>query len=316
MPLNKELVDKIISVTSKAAISCHKFIGKNDKINADKAATDTMRNEINKLKINGEVVIGEGELDKAPMLYIGEKLGAGGNLDIDIAVDPVEGTNFVAKNLPGSLSVIAVAEKGNLFHAPETYMYKLAVSNKVPHEAIDLDFPLEKNIKNLADSLNKDISDITACLLDRPRHSHIIEELKKMKVKMKLISDGDVAGALMITDERYNVDIFLGIGGGPEGVLAASAIDAYGCKFQGRFLFDNDKDISRAKKMGIKDLKKKYDLKEIIRGDSIFCATGITNGDLVKGVNVKDNKYTTETLVTHKSSNMCKIVIREDTIKT
>ena len=179
MPLNKELVDKIISVTSKAAISCHKFIGKNDKINADKAATDTMRNEINKLKINGEVVIGEGELDKAPMLYIGEKLGSGGNLDIDIAVDPVEGTNFVAKNLPGSLSVIAVAEKGNLFHAPETYMDKLAVSNKVPHEAIDLDFPLEKNIKNLADSLNKDISDITACLLDRPRHSHIIEELKK-----------------------------------------------------------------------------------------------------------------------------------------
>ena len=316
MALNKELIDKIISVTSKAAISCHKFIGKNDKINADKAATDTMRNEINKLKINGEVVIGEGELDKAPMLYIGEKLGAGGNLDIDIAVDPVEGTNFVAKNLPGSLSVIAVAEKGNLFHAPETYMDKLAVSNKVPHQAIDLDFPLEKNIKNLADSLNKDISDITACLLDRPRHTHIIEELKKMKVKIKLISDGDVAGALMITDDKYKVDIFLGIGGGPEGVLAASAIDAYGCKFQGRFLFDNDKDISRAKKMGIKDLKKKYDLKEIIRGDSIFCATGITNGDLVKGVNVKDNKYTTETLVTHKSSNMCEIVIREDTIKT
>jgi len=316
VPLNKELVDKIISVTTKAAISCHKFIGKNDKINADKAATDTMRNEINKLKINGEVVIGEGELDKAPMLYIGEKLGAGGNLDIDIAVDPVEGTNFVAKNLPGSLSVIAVAEKGNLFHAPETYMDKLAVSNKVPPEAIDLDFPLEKNIKNLAEALNKDISDITACLLDRPRHSHIIEELKKMKVKMKLISDGDVSGALMITDDKYNVDIFLGIGGGPEGVLAASAIDAYGCKFQGRFLFNNDKDISRAKKMGIKDLKKKYDLKEIIRGDSIFCATGITNGDLVKGVNVKDNKYTTETLVTHKSSNMCEIVIREDTIKT
>ena len=137
-----------------------------------------------------------------------------------------------------------------------------------------------------------------------------------MKVKMKLISDGDVAGALMITDDRYNVDIFLGIGGGPEGVLAASAIDAYGCKFQGRFLFKTDKDISRAKKMGIKDLNKKYDLKEIIRGDSIFCATGITNGDLVKGVNVKDNKYTTETLVTHKSSNMCEIVIREDTIKT
>ena len=316
MTLNKELINKIIKVTSSAAISCYKYIGKNDKINADKAATDTMRNEINKLEINGEVVIGEGELDEAPMLYIGEKLGAGGNLNIDIAVDPVEGTNFVAKNLPGALSVIAIAEKGNLFNAPETYMDKLAVSNKVPHDATDLDFPIEKNIKNLADSLNKDISDINVCLLDRPRHDKIIKELKKMNVKLKLISDGDVAGALMVTDSKYNVDIFLGIGGGPEGVLAASAIDAYGCKFQGRFLFNNDKDILRAKKMGIKDLKRKYDLDEIIKGDSIFCTTGITNGDLVKGIDIKDNKYITETLVTHKSSNMCKIVIREDTIKT
>ena len=316
MPLDKELIDKIITVTSKAAISCHRFVGKNDKINADKAATDTMRNEINKLEFNGEVVIGEGELDEAPMLYIGEKLGSGGNLDIDIAVDPLEGTNFVAKNLPGALSVISIAEKGNLFNAPETYMNKLAVSNKVPHDAIDLDFTLEKNIKNLADSLNKDISGITACLLDRPRHYEIIEKLKKMNVKMKLISDGDVSGALMVTDDKYNVDIFLGIGGGPEGVLAASAIDAYGCKFQGRFIFDNDKDILRAKKMGIEDLEKKYDLKEIVKGDSIFCATGITSGDLVQGIDLKDGKYITETLVTHKSSNMCKIVIREDTIKT
>tara|TARA_Y100000389_G_scaffold47940_1_gene43151 strand:+ start:552 stop:1502 length:951 start_codon:yes stop_codon:yes gene_type:complete len=316
VPLNKELIDKIITVTSRAAISCHKFVGKNDKNIADKAATDTMRNEINKLNINGEVVIGEGELDEAPMLFIGEKLGAGGNLDIDIAVDPLEGTNFVAKNLPGALSVISIAEKGNLFNAPETYMNKLAVSNKVPNDATDLDFPLEKNIKNLADSLNKDIKNITACLLNRPRHFKIIDKLKQMNVKMKLIPDGDVSGALMVTNEKYNVDIFLGIGGGPEGVLAASAIDAYGCKFQGRFLFNNEKDISRAKQMGIKDLEKKYDLKEIIKGDSIFCATGITNGDLVKGINVIDNVYTTQTLVTHKSSNMCKIVIREDTIKT
>ena len=316
MALNKELIDKIITITSKAAISCNKFVGKNEKKNADKAATDTMRNEINKLELNGEVVIGEGELDEAPMLYIGEKLGSGGNLDIDIAVDPLEGTNFVAKNLPGALSVISIAEKGNLFNAPETYMNKLAVSNKVPYDATDLDFSLERNIKNLADSLNKDISDITACLLNRPRHYEIIDNLKKMNVKMKLISDGDVSGALMVTDDKYNVDIFLGIGGGPEGVLAASAIDAYGCKFQGRFIFDNDKDILRAKKMGIKDLEKKYELHEIIKGDSIFCATGITDGDLVKGINIKDNKYITETLVTHKSGNMCKIVIREDTIKT
>ena len=314
MSLNKELINDILNVTSKAAISCYNFIGKNQKKDADKAATDSMRNEINKLSVNAEVVIGEGELDKAPMLYIGEKLGSGGNLNLDIAVDPVEGTNFVAKNLPGALSVISVAEKGNLFNAPETYMDKIAVSNKIPFEATDLDFSVEKNIKNIADSLNKDLKDITACLLDRPRHQKIIDELKKMNVKMKLISDGDVSGALMVTDSKYDVDIFLGIGGGPEGVLAASAIDAYKCKFQGRFIFDDYKDIERAKKMGIKDLDKKYDLKEIIKGDSIFCATGITSGDLVRGIKLKDNNYVTETLVTHKSSNTCKIVMREDTI--
>ena len=314
MALNKELINNIITVTSKAAISCYNFIGKNKKENADKAATDSMRNEINKLPVNAEVVIGEGELDEAPMLYIGEKLGSGGHLNLDIAVDPVEGTNFVAKNLPGALSVISVAEKGNLFNAPETYMDKIAVSKKIPFEATDLDFSVEKNIKNIADSLNKDLKDITACLLDRPRHKRIIEELRQMNVKMKLITDGDVSGALMVTDDKYNVDIFLGTGGGPEGVLAASAIDAYNCKFQGRFIFENEDDISRAKRMGIVDLDKKYDLKEIIKGDSIFCATGITSGDLVKGIKLKDNNYITQTLVTHKSSNTCKIVMREDTI--
>ena len=316
MALDKKLINKIINITSKAAISCHKFIGKNDKINADKAATDTMRSEINKLELYGEVVIGEGELDEAPMLYIGEKLGAGGALNIDIAVDPLEGTNFVAKDLPGALSVISIAEKGNLFNAPETYMNKLAVSNKVPFDATDLDFPLEKNIRNIADSLNKDINDLTACLLNRPRHQEIIDKLKKMKVNIKLISDGDIAGALMVTDEKYKVDLFLGIGGGPEGVLAASALDTFGCKFQGRFIFESEEIINRAIKMGIKDLKKKYDLNEIIKGDSIFCATGITSSDLVKGVNVQDNKYTTETLVTHKSTKMSKIFTREDIIKT
>ena len=314
MALNKKLINDIITVTSKAAISCYNFIGKNQKIDADKAATDSMRNEINKLSVNAEVVIGEGELDRAPMLYIGEKLGSGGPLNLDIAVDPVEGTNFVAKNLPGALSVISIAEKGNLFNAPETYMNKIAVSNKIPFDATDLDFSIEKNIKNIADSLNKDFKDITACLLDRPRHKKIIDELKRMNVKMKLITDGDVSGALMVTDDKYDVDIFLGIGGGPEGVLAASAIDAYKCKFQGRFIFDNDKDIARAKQMGIKDLDRKYDLNEIIKGDTIFCATGITSGDLVKGVNLKNDNYVTETLVTHKSSNICEIVMREDTI--
>ena len=316
MPLNKELVNNIISVTSKAAISCYSYIGKNNKIIADKAATDSMRKEINKLHINGEVVIGEGELDEAPMLFIGEKLGAGGDLKLDIAVDPLEGTNFVAKNLPGALSVIVIAERGNLFNAPETYMDKLAVSRNVPVDATDLDFSIEKNIKNIAESLNKNPTDITACLLDRPRHKKIIDKLSDMKVNLKLISDGDVSGALMVTNTKYNVDIFLGIGGGPEGVLAASAIDALGCKFQGRFIFENDEDIERAKKMGIKDLTKKYDLNEIIKGDSIFCATGITQGDLVNGIQVKDGKHITETFVTHKASNLSEIVVSEDIIKT
>ena len=314
MALNKDLINEITTVTSKAAISCYNFIGKNQKKNADKAATDTMRNEINKLSINGEVVIGEGELDEAPMLYLVEKLGLGGNLNLDIAVDPVEGTNFVAKNYPGALSVISIAEKGNLFNAPETYMDKIAVSNKIPFEATDLDFSVEKNIKNIADALNKDLTNITACLLNRPRHKKIIDELKKMNVKIKLISDGDISGALMVTDDKYEVDIFLGIGGGPEGVLAASAIDAYNCKFQGRFIFDNEQDKIRAKKMGIKNLDKKYDLKEIIKGDSIFCATGITSGDLVNGISLRGDSYITETLVTHKSTNTCEIVVREDTI--
>ena len=314
MALKKELIKDIIKVTTKAAISCYDFIGKNQKKKADKAATDSMRNEINKLSFNGEVVIGEGELDEAPMLYIGEKLGLGGNLNLDIAVDPVEGTNFVAKNYPGALSVISIAEKGNLFNAPETYMDKIAVSNKIPFEATDLDFSVEKNIKNIADALNKDLTNITACLLNRPRHKKIIDELKKMNVKIKLISDGDISGALMVTDDKYEVDIFLGIGGGPEGVLAASAIDAYNCKFQGRFIFDNEQDKIRAKKMGIKNLDKKYDLKEIIKGDSIFCATGITSGDLVNGISLRGDSYITETLVTHKSTNTCEIVVREDTI--
>ena len=304
MILDKNLVDKFINITSDAAIACHKFIGKNNKNIADKAATDSMRNNLNNLNINGKVVIGEGEIDKAPMLYIGENLGTGKGPEIDIAVDPLEGTNFAAKNLPGALSVMAVSSKGNLFNAPETYMNKLAVGKEIPKDATDLDFNIEKNIKNIADSKNKDLTELTACLLDRPRHKEIIEKLKNLKVNLKLITDGDVSGALLVTNPKYNVDIFVGIGGGPEGVLAASALDAFGCKFQGRFLFSTDEDKNRAKKMGITDLNKKYDLSEIVRGDSIFCATGITTGDLVNGVELKNNIYHTETLVTHKNSTI------------
>ena len=311
MNIDKNLIDKFIDITSSAAIASYKHIGKNDKVATDKAATDVMRKNLNKLDIDGTIVIGEGELDHAPMLYIGEKLGTGKGLSLDIAVDPVEGTNFAAKNLPGALSVMSVALKGNLFNAPETYMDKLAIGKDVPYDATDLDFSIEKNIKNIAESKNKDLSEITACILDRPRHSKIIDKLKNLKVNLKLISDGDVSGALLVTDEKYKVDIFLGIGGGPEGVLAASALDAFGCKFQGRFLFKTNDDITRAKNMGIKDLNKKYDLRDIVRGESIFCATGITSGDLVNGVKLENGKFTTETLVTHKNSiiNIVKKVV-------
>ena len=312
MTLDKELLNNLVNITSSAAISSFPHVGKKNKELTDKAATDDMRKNLNKLDISGEVVIGEGELDEAPMLYIGEKLGTGKGPFIDIAVDPVEGTNFVANNLPGALSVIAVSNKGNLFHAPETYMNKIAVGNDVPIDAVDLDFSVEKNIKNIADVKNKDIKKITACLLDRPRHKSIIEELIRLNVNLKLITDGDVSGALLVTDQKHDVDVFLGIGGGPEGVLAASALDAFECKFQGRFLFKTDKDIKRAKDMGIDDLNKKYDLKEIVKGDSIFCATGITSGDLVNGIIIKNNHFISETLVTHKSSNFKQVIKQEN----
>ena len=312
MTLDKELLNNLVNITSSAAISSFPHVGKKNKELTDKAATDDIRKNLNKLDISGEVVIGEGELDEAPMLYIGEKLGTGKGPFIDIAVDPVEGTNFVANNLPGALSVIAVSNKGNLFHAPETYMNKIAVGNDVPIDAVDLDFSVEKNIKNIADVKNKDIKKITACLLDRPRHKSIIEELIRLNVNLKLITDGDVSGALLVTDQKHDVDVFLGIGGGPEGVLAASALDAFECKFQGRFLFKTDKDIKRAKDMGIDDLNKKYDLKEIVKGDSIFCATGITSGDLVNGVKIKNNHFISETLVTHKSSNFKQVIKQEN----
>ena len=314
MAIDRNLVDQLVKVTSKAALASSYLIGKKDKIAADKAAVDAMRSELNKMSINGTIVIGEGELDEAPMLYIGEKLGTKEGAEIDIAVDPVEGTNFVAKNLPGGISVLAIAEKNNLFHAPETYMDKIAVGKFIEKGTVDLDFTLEKNLKNLADALNKQLSDLTVCLLDRDRHKKIIDTLDNLKVKKKLITDGDVSGALYVTNKKFDVDMFIGIGGGPEGVLAASALDASNCFFQGRFIFNEDHNIKRAKEMGIKDLNKKYQLNEIISGDSIFSATGITDGDFVKGIEIKGKEYFSETLVTHKNSNTFEIVTKKEEI--
>ena len=307
MTIEQKFIDQFVNVTSKAALASYSFVGKKDKVAADKAAVDSMRNELNKLDIKGQIVIGEGELDEAPMLYIGEKVGTTNGPEIDIAVDPLEGTNFAANNLPGALSVIAITEKNNLFHAPETYMEK--ISAKVSEKGVvDLDYSTKENIFNLCEYLNKKPESITACIMDRPRHKKIITELNQIGVKIKLITDGDVSGALLVTDEKYGVDIFLGIGGGPEGVLAASALDSFNCIFQGRFLFNTEKDKIRAKKMGIKNFTKKYDLNEIVKGDSIFCATGITSGDLVPGIKIEKDQFISETIVTHKSSGSKKII--------
>jgi len=307
MAIDKKFINQFKDVSSKAALAASYLVGKKDKIAADKAAVDSMRSELNKINMNGKVVIGEGALDEAPLLYTGEFLGTKKGPYFDIAVDPVEGTNFVANNLPGGIAVLAIGEKGNLFNAPETYMNKIATA-KIDHGLIDLDFPLEKNIKNLSDFKNKDVTSLTVCILDRPRHKNIIDNLRDLGVNIKLITDGDVLGALYVSNPNYNVDMFLGIGGGPEGVIAASALDAYDCHFQGRFIFDNEKDIREANLMGITDLNKKYNLNEIVKGDSIFCASGITNSDFLKGIILEDDKFISETLVTHKSTNFKEII--------
>ena len=307
MTIDQKFIDQFVNVTSKAAIASYPLVGKNDKVAADKAAVDSMRTELNQLNVNGKIVIGEGELDEAPMLYIGEKVGTTDGPEIDIAVDPLEGTNFAANNLPGALSVIAIAEKNNLFNAPETYMEK--ISAKVNEKGIiDLDYSVKENIFNLSEYLNKKPENITACIMDRPRHKDIINQLNILGVNIKLITDGDVSGALLVTDDKYGVDIFLGIGGGPEGVLASAALDTFECNFQGRFLFHTEKDKRRAHKMGITNLTKKYELDEIVKGDSIFCATGITSGDLVSGIRTENNEFISETLVTHKSTGLKKII--------
>ena len=304
MTIDSKYIKLFARTTQMAAYGASLYIGKNDKKSADKAAVDLMRNELNKIEMKGRIVIGEGELDKAPMLYIGERVGNNKGNEFDIAVDPVEGTNFVAKNLPNSIAVLAVAKKGELFHAPETYMDKIVVGPGLPDNLVDLDNDLEKNIINLAKAKNKKMSELTACLLDRPRHNKIINTLKSLNVNLNLITDGDVLGALLVADPKNKVDIFMGIGGGPEGVLAAAALSCFNCQMQTKLIFQNDNEKIRAKKMGIKDLDRKYNINDIIKGDVIFCATGITDGKLVKGIENLGTKFRSETYVTHKSSKL------------
>tara|TARA_B100000686_G_C16752830_1_gene953628 strand:- start:86 stop:1030 length:945 start_codon:yes stop_codon:yes gene_type:complete len=308
MTINKSFIEPFLKSTERAAYSASLFKGKNDKIAADQAAVDGMRKELNKINMKGRIVIGEGEMDEAPMLYINEKVGNNTGEEFDIAVDPLEGTNFVAKNFPNALSVLAVTKKGNLLHAPDIYMEKIAVGPDLPKNLIDLDFSLEKNIELLSKAKNKKPDKLSACVLKRPRHNSIVKSLNSLGVKINFINDGDVSGAISVAEIKTNIDIYIGIGGAPEGVLAAAALKCLGCQMQTRLFFQNDEDKSRANKLGITDIRRKYNIDDMVKDDVIFFATGVTNGELVKGIKDIGDYYESETLVLHKSSKINKII--------
>ena len=304
--LEPKLLDQIIDVAAVAAYKSSLLKGKGDKNAADQAAVDAMRQKLNELNICGKVVIGEGEMDEAPMLYIGEILGKSKNPRIDIAVDPLDGTKLAANNQPNAISVISISEEGMLLQAPDTYMDKISVGHGLPENIVDLDEDVKSNIKNLARAKNKSVDDICICLLDRERHEHFIEDIKSLGAKLKLISDGDVAGSIFSALETSDVDMYLGIGGAPEGVLAASAIKCLGGQFQARLKIQDDDEIKRATNLGIKDFDKKYYLNDLVKGDVIFCSSGVTDGDLVSGVKLFDKEYETETFALHYSQKFFK----------
>ena len=307
MSIDQKFLNLFIKATEKAAIGASKFIGKKDKIGADKGAVDPMRRELNKINMDGTIVIGEGEMDEAPMLYIGEKLGTLNGPKFDIAVDPLEGTKFTANNQPNAFSVIAVANKGDLLSAPDTYMEKIAIGSNLPKDLLDIDNGIERNIKLLAEAKNKKISELSACVLKRPRHDHIVKILSEMKVSINFITDGDIAGVLSVIGDQPKNDIYYSIGGGPEGVLAASALSCFDGQIQGRLVLNEEEKI-RAKKLGIKDFGKKYNIDDMVKGDVIFCATGVTDGDLTKGVKDLGNEYEVSTFALHKSKKINKII--------
>jgi fructose-1,6-bisphosphatase II / sedoheptulose-1,7-bisphosphatase len=305
--LDPKLLHKFSIVAARAAYSSSLLKGKNDKIAADQAAVDSMRNYLNKIEMNGKIVIGEGEMDEAPMLYIGEKLGTGDGEPLDIAVDPLDGTTLTAKNLPNAISVIAVSEKGNLLQAPDTYMEKIAIGPGFPENIVDLDNTVEKNLKNIAEFKSVKISDLTVCLLERDRHIKIINSLNKLSVSIKFISDGDVLGAIYTCINNFKVDMYVGTGGAPEGVLAAAAIKGFGGQFQGRLVISNNDEKLRATKLGISDMQRKYYLNDLVKGDVIFCAAGVTDGEILKGIRVEDSNFLSDLLVLHSDQKIIKI---------
>jgi len=307
MTIQKGFLEKFMKATEYAAYGASPFIGKGDKIAADRGAVDKMRHVLNKIEMKATIVIGEGEMDEAPMLHIGEKVGTNSGPEFDIAVDPLEGTTFTSKGLPNAFSVLAVTEKGNLLSAPDTYMEKIIIGSNLPKDLLDLDNSVEENIKLLAEAKNKKLTELSACIMKRPRHEYIVKILKQLKVKINFITDGDIAGGLTVIGKNPKNDIYLGTGGGPEGVIVAAALSCLGGQMQGRLIL-NKNEIIRARKLGITDFKKKYHIDEMVKGDVIFCASGVTSGDLACGIENMKDEFKVTTLVLHKSQKINKTI--------
>jgi fructose-1,6-bisphosphatase II / sedoheptulose-1,7-bisphosphatase len=311
--LDRVLVLEMVRVTEAAAIAASKLIGRGDEKAADAAAVEAMRSALNELPLDGTVVIGEGERDEAPMLYIGERVGSaqGSGPRIDIALDPLEGTTLTAKAGPNALAVLAIAENGCLLNAPDTYMEKLAVGPGYPEGTIDLTRAVSDNVRSIAKAKGVEPGEITACVLDRERHAGIIAELRSLGCGVRLISDGDVAGVIAVADPDTGIDVYVGSGGAPEGVLAAAALRCVGGQLQGRLVFRNDDEVARARRWGIDDLERVYTLKEMAKGDCIFAATGVTDGSLLKGVHRRKGCVTTESIVMRASTGTIRRVSTE-----
>ena len=298
LALERVLTLELVRVTERAAVSAARLTGRGNEKAADQAAVDAMRRELNKLPIDGTIVIGEGERDEAPMLFIGETVGNKHGPRVDIAVDPLEGTTLCAKNMPGAIATMAMAEGGTLLNAPDVYMEKIAVGPGYPQGVVDLDAPPEENIRRLAEAKGVQASEITALILDRPRHADLIASVRKVGAAVRLITDGDVAGVIHTADPAdTGIDIYMGVGGAPEGVLAAAALRCIGGQMQCRLVLDTQEKRERAAKMGIKDPRKKYETADMVQGDCLFAATGVTDGALLDGVRFRKNVIETETVV-------------------
>ncbi len=301
--IDRILTLELVRVAEAAAVAAGRLRGKGDEMAADQVAVDAMRRELNRLAIKGRVVIGEGERDEAPMLYIGEKVGLGEGAEVDIALDPLEGTTICAKNLPNSLAVIAIAERGNLLYAPDVYMEKIAIGPGYPSGLIDISASVESNLSALAREKGVDITEIATCILDRPRHTKLIEQVRETGAAIRLIGDGDVAGVIHTTDpEETGIDIYLGSGGAPEGVLAAAALRCIGGQMQGKLLLDTPEKRERAATMGVKDPNRIYTAEDMAKGDVLFAATGVTDGNLLSGVKFYNNEIRTHSIVMRSSS--------------